>query len=83
MIFGSFADNFWGYVVPACITYAGVNNKDFVFKDEKYSKGMLKREWVFVLMPYINMVGALFVTCMMVLRIIFWFMKGFLDNDKD
>ena len=44
---------------------------------------MLKREWVFVLMPYINMVGALFVTCMMVLRIIFWFMKGFLDNDKD
>ncbi|PGF05097.1 hypothetical protein [Bacillus toyonensis] len=83
MIFGSFADNFWGYVIPACITYAGVNHKDVVFKDEKYSKGMLKREWVFVLTPYINMACALFVTCLMFLQVIFWFMKGFLDNDKD
>ncbi|MGF2715316.1 hypothetical protein ACQUY5_24180 [Bacillus cereus] len=82
MIFGSFVDNFWDYIVPACITYVGITNKDVVMRDKNYRKGMLKREWVFVLLPYINMACALFVICMMFLQLFFWFMKGFL-NDKD
>ncbi|MEC2463383.1 hypothetical protein P9X10_00530 [Bacillus cereus] len=83
MLFGSFMDNVWGYFVPAYITYLGVNNKDEIMWDKKYPKGMLKREWVFVLLPYINMAGALFVICMLLLRLYFWFMKGFLNDGED
>lgn len=84
MFYGLVSSNFfWGYIVPAFIVYLCVNNKDEIWGKESYDKGMRKREWVFVLTPYINFFGGIFFIGMFVIKGIMWLLEGFLDDKRN
>lgn len=74
---------FWGYIVPAYIVYLGVNNKDEIWGKDSYDKGMKRREWIFVLTPYINFFGAIFIIGMFIIKGVFWLFGGFLDDKRN
>ncbi|WP_212934901.1 hypothetical protein [Bacillus hominis] len=84
VLYGLVSSNFfWGYIIPACIVYWGVNNKDVMWGKDSYDKGMRQREWAFVIIPYVNFFVSLFFIGLFVLKGIFWLLEGFLDDKRN
>ncbi|HFR4168425.1 TPA: hypothetical protein ACHVJ4_005249 [Bacillus cereus] len=77
------SDYFWGYIIPACIVYYGCNNKDVIMHKDGYDKGMKQREWVFILMPYVNFFISIFIIGIFVLKGFKWLSEGFLDDKRN
>ncbi len=50
---------------------------------EAYDKGMRQREWLFVVIPYVNFFVSLFFIGIFVLKGVFWLFEGFLDDKRN
>lgn len=74
---------FWGYILPAYVVYLGVNNKDEVISKDGYDKGMKRREWIFVLLPYVNFFGAILIIGALIIKGVFWLFGGFMDDKRN